>query len=299
MTDQTYCTVPGPIIDALTREQGRYFESILKVPANTIAREMLDPRKGEETAAEFLRLTGADLSGAKVLEVGAALGVNLVVWTRKHGARMTGVEPDGEGFGQSLALSRDLLAANGLDPNMARAGRGEALPFEDASFDIVYSANVLEHVDDPAAMLAECLRVVRPGGLVQIVCPNHLSWFDGHYGVFHPPLLFRGLFPFWVRWVYGRDPAFARTLRTEINPFWMRRQLRTLAPRFPNEMLDMGAATFRDRLTGRAAYTEWGTLGRVGRLVRLFRRVGLARLAAEVLIATRGWTPLILTLRRL
>jgi SAM-dependent methyltransferase len=38
------------------------------------------------------------------------------------------------------------------------------VPLEDASFDAVLSTQVLEHVADPAVYLAECLRVLRPGG---------------------------------------------------------------------------------------------------------------------------------------
>jgi SAM-dependent methyltransferase len=39
-----------------------------------------------------------------------------------------------------------------------------ALPVEDASFDLILSTQVLEHVEDPDAYLAECFRVLRPGG---------------------------------------------------------------------------------------------------------------------------------------
>ena len=41
---------------------------------------------------------------------------------------------------------------------------GVNLPFEDASFDVVYCAQVLEHVRSPAPLLAEVARVLRPGG---------------------------------------------------------------------------------------------------------------------------------------
>lgn len=39
------------------------------------------------------------------------------------------------------------------------------LPFEDASFDLILSDQVLEHVDDPVRCVAEARRVLRPGGI--------------------------------------------------------------------------------------------------------------------------------------
>jgi SAM-dependent methyltransferase len=41
---------------------------------------------------------------------------------------------------------------------------GGAMPFEDSSFDVVFSKQVLEHVHDPRRVLAEVRRVLRPGG---------------------------------------------------------------------------------------------------------------------------------------
>jgi len=49
------------------------------------------------------------------------------------------------------------------------------LPFEDGSFDIVASYQMLEHVPDPRTALSEMLRVLKPGGTIAIVSPNILS----------------------------------------------------------------------------------------------------------------------------
>jgi SAM-dependent methyltransferase len=52
------------------------------------------------------------------------------------------------------------------------------LPMPDASVDVVLSSQVLEHVTDPAAYLAEAHRVLRPGG--HVVVSTHGAW------VYHP-----------------------------------------------------------------------------------------------------------------
>jgi 2-polyprenyl-3-methyl-5-hydroxy-6-metoxy-1,4-benzoquinol methylase len=58
---------------------------------------------------------------------------------------------------------------------------GEALPFPDAHFDIVMCVDVLEHVRDPEALLAEISRCLKPGGLCQITAINRFAFRDPHY----------------------------------------------------------------------------------------------------------------------
>lgn len=53
---------------------------------------------------------------------------------------------------------------------LADVSRG--LPFRDASFDIVLCEQVMEHLDDPAALVAEIARVLRPGGLLVAGVPT-------------------------------------------------------------------------------------------------------------------------------
>lgn len=49
---------------------------------------------------------------------------------------------------------------------------GRKLPFPDAAFDVVFSSNVLEHVEDVPGLLAESARVLRPGGVMIHVLPG-------------------------------------------------------------------------------------------------------------------------------
>ncbi len=65
------------------------------------------------------------------------------------------------------------LRAAGVDATL-REGDVRALPYEDASFDVVMTAHVLEHLADPSAALDEMVRVLKPGGLL-IACLTRRS----------------------------------------------------------------------------------------------------------------------------
>jgi SAM-dependent methyltransferase len=73
----------------------------------------------------------------------------------------------------SLAFcARRELPANVAPPMLVRC---DALPFADASFDLVCLFDVLEHLDDDRAALREVARVLRPGGLALASVPAH-AW---------------------------------------------------------------------------------------------------------------------------
>jgi ubiquinone/menaquinone biosynthesis C-methylase UbiE len=51
-------------------------------------------------------------------------------------------------------------------------GSAASLPCKDSSFDTVFSSQVLEHVPEPALMISEMGRVLRPGGLLILTAPH-------------------------------------------------------------------------------------------------------------------------------
>lgn len=91
-------------------------------------------------------------SKARVLEVGCGTGLIL--------QRIAPVASEARGIDLSPGM---LAAARGRGLNVAE-GSATALPFADASFDVVYSFKVLAHVPDIGLALREVSRVLRPGG---------------------------------------------------------------------------------------------------------------------------------------
>jgi SAM-dependent methyltransferase len=118
--------------------------------------------EAEEAVAMILgRITphcGPLRPGARVLEVGAAQGKNLVALNRA-GYDAHGVEP----WRPAIETSRELASDTGVDIDVVE-GVGEDLPFEDGEFDFVLAISVMEHVRDPLQVFREVHRVLRPGG---------------------------------------------------------------------------------------------------------------------------------------
>ena len=70
-----------------------------------------------------------------------------------------------------IAEARQRADADGLEIEL-QAADAHALPFVDDSFDVVRTERVLQHVHDPARVLAEMVRVTRPGGRVVAAEPD-------------------------------------------------------------------------------------------------------------------------------
>jgi SAM-dependent methyltransferase len=62
------------------------------------------------------------------------------------------------------------------NPNVDLVGPVEALPVDDASFDLVLCTQVLEHADDPAKAVSELHRVTAPGGRV-LASTHGVQWY--------------------------------------------------------------------------------------------------------------------------
>ena len=115
-----------------------------------------------EANLRFLEATGAVTAGVDVLEIGTGTG-GMLHTLLQRGVRARGVEINEALIAESRTWFGELPVQR-VD--------GVALPFADASFDVVVSFDVFEHIPDSDAHLREVVRVLRPGGRYLVQTPS-------------------------------------------------------------------------------------------------------------------------------
>jgi SAM-dependent methyltransferase len=127
-------------------------------------------RAGQERRLQMVR-QWAVLAGRRVLDVGCGVGMYTAAFLRETPTVYC------------VEIERErVLEARSRASGVAQSP-GEHLPFADATFDVVFSHEVLEHVADDRACVVEMVRVVRPGGRIVVFVPNRLYPFETH-GIF-------------------------------------------------------------------------------------------------------------------
>lgn len=79
--------------------------------------------------------------------------------------------------------ARHDAARSGLLGSAIREIHNGRIPFDDASFDLVVNNQVMEHVEDLDAVLAEIHRVLKPGGTLLSLFPSKDVFREGHIGI--------------------------------------------------------------------------------------------------------------------
>ncbi len=101
--------------------------------------------------------------GQSVLEIGVGLGADHQQYAQA-GAKIVGIDLTK----RAIIHTRNRLEAFGLNSSLL-VGDAENLPFDDNSFDVVYSWGVLHHSPDTRKAIKEVFRVLRLGGIARIM----------------------------------------------------------------------------------------------------------------------------------
>ena len=144
-----------------------------------------------------LKCEGLGALTTKILDVGCGAGFKSN-YLAEQGFDVTGIDLSSD----SLAVARKYDKTGKVKYLEANA---EHLPFADGSFDCVVAMDFLEHVEDPAAIIKEISRVLRPGGLFFFHTFNR-NWFAG--------IVIIKL----VEWFVANTPKHLHVLRLFVKP---------------------------------------------------------------------------------
>jgi len=163
--------------------------------------------------------------GKRLLEIGCGLGTDLLQFAR-GGAAVTGVDLTPA----SIDLVKKRFALEEI-PVDARVADAENLPFQDGSFDVVYSFGVLHHTPNTQKAIDEVYRVLKPGGriIIMLYHKDSIHVFLGAplYKISHTLRAgARSLVEDWVRVYDGAENPLGKA--------YSKSELRKMFPRFRN-----------------------------------------------------------------
>jgi len=212
------------------------FDDTLSFESLSLNLEWLESMLIERSHLATREINLNNLRGKLVLEVGSGAGATSALFCH-HGASVvaTDITPERVQLtSNKLALVRD--AQNPERPPIAMAFEADAenLPFQDNSFDIVYSNGVLHHTENTEKAVEEIYRVVKPGGKCVVML------YSRHSATYWLSLLPKGIISGevfrlpeaeWIGKITEGTPQFGTT-KNPLSRVYSKRQLQTLFQRF-------------------------------------------------------------------
>jgi SAM-dependent methyltransferase len=119
------------------------------------------------------------LQQAEVLDLGCFTGGRDAAWYQRYDLKkLTGLE-----IREVCVEAATYFAASQRINARYIVGIGESMPFPSESFDAILTFETFEHVQDLSKVLAECRRVLRPGGRLFVVFPGYFHPTSHHLGL--------------------------------------------------------------------------------------------------------------------
>lgn len=129
-------------------------------------------RGRRDVVGRLLRRHLGSQKAFRTIDIGCGTGEGAII-AKQYGP-VVGVDPSDEAL--RLAAKKGYTSL--------RQSTGTDLPFASDSFDCAFMLDVLEHIENDVRALAECYRVLAPGGLLFLTVPAHQWLWSGHDEVY-------------------------------------------------------------------------------------------------------------------
>lgn len=221
-----------------------------------------------------------------ILEIGSSVGFNCFGLALHYpAARVVGIEPDAE----AVELARQMARDFGINNVEFVTGVAEALPFPDASFDLIVCHTVIEHVQNVDKSLTEMARVLSEGGQLHLEAPNYIWPEEPHVQIIMPPLCPKPLMRLLGK-LQGKsaDIDYVGHLQL-VHPGWIERNFRQIGLTWINLVEQKLRRASEGDSSQIVAYR------RAANLLSLFRKMRLDGLFIRLILACSMYPSLIYT----
>lgn len=156
-----------------------------KLNNNCIQSHVDDCLKSASETANRIKNDLPNFIPQTIVEIGSSTGLNCLVLQKAYPyAKTIGIEPEP----QATSVAHSMI--NTLKPSLYFIqGVGEQLPLSNNSIDLIVCHTVIEHVKNVEEVIAECARVLKPGGILHLDAPNYLWPFEPHLEIWTIPIL--------------------------------------------------------------------------------------------------------------
>jgi len=248
-----------------------------------------------EAYHRYIAHRASELASGAILDFGCGHG-NVVGLLRSWGCDAYGVDVFWGGMDWSEGPERQFL-----DEGIIREIKNGCIPFEDDTFDLIVSAQVLEHVDNLAQAIGEMARVLKPEGVMYHEYPTRDIWLEPHSRVpfsHRIPLKYRTTYlETWRRLGVGRHPLHIEDPHewAAWGAEWMERYCSYRSREtIETVMADYGFVITHDEVSNCLYRTSSRAVlrGVIAALPKL-ASASYQRLGSDCVIATRGARPLL------
>jgi ubiquinone/menaquinone biosynthesis C-methylase UbiE len=139
---------------------GEYHDAMVALLEWIWGRDFMAPG-GEGNVDKLVK--GIDLAGKRVLDVGCGIGGPAFQLARRHGAHVTGIDLEPQLIARATRRAVELGLSRQTEFRSVALG---PLDFPDRSFDVVFTSGALTQTEDKPGIVAECFRVLKPGGVL-------------------------------------------------------------------------------------------------------------------------------------